>query len=85
MRFCVWEKAMIVLHRKEPAKNISRFYALSVEQTLFGYIAAVRRWGRIGSHGQRQELWFSAADQAQKQLAAWARAKAARGYLPHGC
>ncbi|MHB8283116.1 MAG: WGR domain-containing protein [Caulobacteraceae bacterium] len=75
---------MIVLRKIDPSKNIARFYALSVEQTLFGEVAAVRRWGRIGSHGRRQEIWFGDHERADKQLTSWARAKVSRGYIQLG-
>ncbi|MER9475744.1 WGR domain-containing protein [Mesorhizobium sp. M0520] len=29
-----------------------RFYALSIEETLFGHACLVRRWGRIGTTGR---------------------------------
>ncbi|MHB8286210.1 MAG: WGR domain-containing protein [Caulobacteraceae bacterium] len=75
---------MIVLRKIDPSKNIARFYALRVEQTLFGEVAAVRRWGRIGSHGQRQEVWFGDHEQAHEQLTTWSRAKVSRGYIQLG-
>jgi predicted DNA-binding WGR domain protein len=41
----------IRLERREPARNIQRFYAISVTRTLFGSWAMVREWGRIGQPG----------------------------------
>jgi VanZ family protein len=38
----------VVLERVDPARNIARYYVLSVEQTLFAKHTLIRRWGRIG-------------------------------------
>jgi len=38
----------IRLERREPARNIRRFYAITVTRTLFDGWAVVREWGRIG-------------------------------------
>jgi len=40
---------VLVLERVDRAKNMARFYVLSIEPTLFEDLALVRRWGRIGS------------------------------------
>ena len=48
---------VLVLERVDRAKNMARFYVLSIEPTLFEDLALVRRWGRVGSAGrQRIEL-----------------------------
>jgi hypothetical protein len=41
----------IVLERVDPARNIARYYVLSIEPTLFAKHTLIRRWGRIGSLG----------------------------------
>lgn len=38
--------------RTDPARNMARFYELSIEQTLFGEVSLTRSWGRIGKRGQ---------------------------------
>jgi predicted DNA-binding WGR domain protein len=38
-----------VLERVDRAKNMARFYVLSLEPTLFDDFALVRRWGRLGN------------------------------------
>jgi predicted DNA-binding WGR domain protein len=43
----------LLMHRIDPAKNAYRFYTLSLEPTLFGDVALVRRWGRIGTRGRQ--------------------------------
>lgn len=45
----------------DPASNKRRFYALSVQRTLFSEWALVREWGRIGGGGRlRSDLYPSA-------------------------
>ena len=34
--------------------NMARFYVVAIEPTLFGEMALVREWGRIGSSGRRR-------------------------------
>ena len=38
---------MLVLERRDPSRNMARFYVLAIEPTLFGDMALVREWGRI--------------------------------------
>ena len=42
---------MLVLERRNASRNMARFYVLAIEPTLFGEMALVREWGRIGSMG----------------------------------
>jgi predicted DNA-binding WGR domain protein len=42
----------VTLKRVNPALNMRRFYALSVEKDLFGQCVLVRAWGRIGKAGR---------------------------------
>jgi predicted DNA-binding WGR domain protein len=42
---------MILLTRIDPARNMARFYALSIAPTLFGEWLLVKEWGRIGQTG----------------------------------
>ena len=39
----------LVLERCDPARNMARFYVLTIEPTLFGDTALVREWGRLAS------------------------------------
>jgi predicted DNA-binding WGR domain protein len=45
---------MLVLERRNASRNMARFYVLAIEPTLFGEMALVREWGRIGSWGRRR-------------------------------
>ena len=52
---------MITLQRYDQARNLARYYHLSVEANLFGEWSLVRAWGRIGRTCQMQvDLWTSA-------------------------
>ncbi|MFC4842444.1 MULTISPECIES: WGR domain-containing protein [Bradyrhizobium] len=44
----------LVLERRDPARNMARFYVLTIEPTLFGDTALVREWGRLGGRGRRR-------------------------------
>jgi hypothetical protein len=43
------------LERRDPARNVARFYAITVAPTLFGPWVLVREWGRIGQPGTVRE------------------------------
>lgn len=64
--------------------DMARFYALSLEDSLFGDILLVRRWGRIGTHGRVRFDWFDSATDAADELERIAAAKARRGYQEFG-
>ncbi|WP_293676757.1 WGR domain-containing protein [uncultured Phenylobacterium sp.] len=72
---------MIVLRRIDNSCNMARFYALSIERSLFGESILIRRWGRIGTHGQRREDWYRASDDAAAALGRLVGRKVRRGYL----
>lgn len=75
---------MLVLHRLDPTVNMARFYALSLENSLFGDILLVRRWGRIGTHGRVRFDWFDHPAEAVTELTRIATVKARRGYQEYG-
>ena len=70
------------LERRDPARNMKRFYRLAVERDLFGTVLLVREWGRIGTFGRRRELVMPDTDKAEQQAAALAGWKRRRGYRP---
>jgi predicted DNA-binding WGR domain protein len=45
---------MIYLERRDIARNMARYYCLTVERNLFGEFSLVRTWGRIGYHGRQK-------------------------------
>lgn len=68
------------LYRRDPARNIARFYRLSLEPTLFGDVALVREWGRIGTQGRRRLDLFAHGHEADSAFRALSAAKIRRGY-----
>ena len=45
------------LRRRDPARNMDRFYSLLPRQTLFGDHVVTREWGRVGRSGTVREQW----------------------------
>jgi predicted DNA-binding WGR domain protein len=72
----------IHMERREPARNIQRFYAITVTRTLFGSWAMVREWGRIGQPGTVRETWFETEGEARAAGERWRQRKEKRGYRP---
>ena len=70
----------LYVERTNAEKNMARFYALSIEPTLFGDVCLVRRWGRIGTRGQMKAMSFASEDEAMALFAKIQRQKARRGY-----
>jgi predicted DNA-binding WGR domain protein len=71
---------MLVLERRNASRNMARFYVLAIEPTLFGEMALVREWGRIGSWGRRRLDLHPNRAAAAESLNAWLVRKARRGY-----
>jgi predicted DNA-binding WGR domain protein len=74
----------VTLCRIEPAKNMARFYALEVEQDLFGRHVLVRRWGRIGTAGKTRLDEHRGEGEAWAALQALHAAKTRKGYQAAG-
>jgi len=71
----------IVLTRRDPEKNVARFYRLDVQPDLFGGWSLGREWDRIGQAGQVRRDPYPTAGAAQLAQASMVREKAGRGYL----
>ena len=71
---------VLVLERVDRARNMARFYVLSIEPTLFEDLALVRRWGRIGNVGRERIDLHSSGPIAQVELKKWLDRKRRRGY-----
>jgi predicted DNA-binding WGR domain protein len=69
------------LHRIDPDRNMARYCELSVESTLFGDYAAVRRRGRIDSRGQARETWRRSPAEARGQAPPRLRADHSDGLI----
>ena len=68
------------LRRVDLAKNMRRFYLLTVQRDLFGGATLVREWGRIGSAGKLSVSHHRDEGQAVDALASIAQQKFKRGY-----
>lgn len=78
----LYQPYSVLLHRRDPTRDMDRFYGLSVEPSLFGGIVLVRRWGRAGrSERHKVEHFASETDAIAAFLAHLAR-KRRRGYRP---
>jgi len=73
---------VLVLERIDRARNMARFYVLSIEPTIFEDLALVRRWGRIGSAGRERIDLHPSRRVAQIELEKWLDRKRRRGYQP---
>ena len=71
----------LVLHRVDAARNMARFYAMSIEPTLFGGLSLVRNWGRMGTRGRYKIELFEDEAAAESAMARLAGIKSARGYF----
>jgi predicted DNA-binding WGR domain protein len=72
---------LLVLERVDAARNMARFYVLSIEPTLFGDSAVVREWGRLGTAGRRRIDLYESAGHPHMALDAWLARKTRRGYI----
>jgi predicted DNA-binding WGR domain protein len=70
----------IYIERKDDARNMARFYAMEISETLFGQACLTRRWGRIGHSGQMMVQAFDQEQQAVELFLALTRLKRGRGY-----
>lgn len=68
--------------RIDRAKNMARYYMLSIQPTLFGETAVIRSWGRIGKSGGEKSELFETEAQAALRFLELARRKRRRGYRP---
>jgi predicted DNA-binding WGR domain protein len=71
---------MILLTRIEPARNMARFFALSLAPTLFGEWLLLKEWGRIGQAGTVRTETHPDAETAAEALARQISVKRRRGY-----
>ncbi len=72
------------MRRIDPARNMRRFYRLSVQRDLFGRASLVREWGRIGTRGQRISHWCATEPEAENLTDTLLAAKLRRGYALAG-
>lgn len=70
----------LYVERIDTTKNLARYYAMSIEPTLFGDACLTRRWGRIGTEGQKLVHHFQREEEAVKLFLVLLRQKRLRGY-----
>lgn len=68
------------LTRRDPARNMARFYRIDLIPTLFGETALIRTWGRIGTRGRDRVETFGDVERAEVVRGTLERAKRRRGY-----
>lgn len=73
----------VELERREPQRNMYRFYRLELERDLLGAVIARRSWGRIGTKGQTKARAFATDGEARAELLLLERRKRRRGYVDH--
>lgn len=74
------ETGPLHLRRIDPARNMARFYVVSIQPTLFGGASLIRNWGRIGTNGQAMMQTFDESADAGEAFARLERRKRRRGY-----
>ena len=72
------------LHRIDPDAKMARFYNIALASTLFGEVAVLRSWGRIGKGGRTTIETWPSADDAEAAAVRTLRQKSRRGYCPAG-
>ena len=78
-----WEfSEPVFLRRIDPARHMARFYEISLEPSLFGDLAIVRRWGRIGCRGRFRLDFCDSSDDAYLRIERLLASKRRRGYGP---
>lgn len=70
----------LYVERKDRARNMARFYSLSIDANLFEELCLTRRWGRIGAKGQTLIHHFEREQDAVALFLNLTRQKRARGY-----
>ncbi len=72
----------LYIERRDPTRNMARYYVLSIRPNLFGDVQLTRRWGRIGSRGQVMSHTFEREADAVHLFLDLLRHKRKRGYGP---
>lgn len=68
--------------RRDAARNMKRFYRLTITRDLFGTVLLIREWGRIGVSCQRRCEEKTDAAEALRAAARLTAQKLRRGYAP---
>jgi predicted DNA-binding WGR domain protein len=73
--------SVVYLTRRDPSRNLARFYRMLMAPTLFGEWALIREWGRIGSGGTVRADPYPNAGAALLAMQALVREKKKCGYV----
>jgi predicted DNA-binding WGR domain protein len=74
----------VELRRRDPAKNMRRFYRLDVQPDLFGGVLLMKEWGRIGAHGRMVAERYESEALAALALQQHVERKRRKGYAEQG-
>ena len=69
------------LLRRDPERNMARFYQVDVAPTLFDEVSVMRSWGRIGTRGRTVVETWATGEGADAAKSKTIRAKLKRGYV----
>ena len=72
------------LERREPTRNVARFYLVEQRTTLWREPATVTTWGRIGAPGRQLVSIHPDEDSAERALRRAVRRRTKRGYTLAG-
>ena len=72
--------AVVRLSSVDPMTNRFRFYVLSVRPTLWGDVALVQSWGRLGSPGRSRMTNYATRAEAQAMIERLLRRRLRHGY-----
>jgi predicted DNA-binding WGR domain protein len=70
----------VYFERTDRAKNMARFYLMSIQPTLFDEVSLHRNWGRIGTRGSDLVQFFDHENDAIAAFVQVVRKKRAKGY-----
>lgn len=73
------------IYRIDPTRNMSRYYAVSIQPNLFGGHSLIRNWGRIGRGGQSRIDLFESSELAMIAGERILQSKQSRGYRTKDC
>jgi len=71
----------ILFRRIDACRNMARFYMLSLEPTLFGEVAVLRHWGRMGTRGRQVSTLHGTMAEAHRVLERHMARRLKRGYV----
>lgn len=70
------------LEKRDPSRNMQRYYAVEISQTLFGEWMIATTWGRIGRPGQMKLRTSATRSEADALASMKLKQKKRRGYAP---